>query len=144
MQNQNKRKHGREGFTLIEVMLVLLILMTLATVGMLAVRQFRNQANIKKANIDLGEFARMLDAYELQIGFYPTTDEGLGALCECPQSVDPNNWFKIATWSSPPLDPWYNPYQYQYPGSQGSDSFDLWSCGPDGQSGTDDDIWYRR
>jgi len=144
MQNRNKRNRSREGFTLIEVMLVLVIMMTLATVGMIALGSYRTKANISKANIDLGEFARMLEAYEINMGYFPSTDEGLGALCSCPASADPSVWFKIAKWNTPPLDPWKNQYLYQYPGSEGSDSFDLWSCGPDGQSGTEDDIWYGR
>ena len=138
-----RRNSGREGLTLIEVMLVLVILMTLATVGMLAVNRTMKQANIRKANVDLSEFARLLDQYELEFGFFPSTDEGLNALCECPPSA-PDNWYQIAKWNSPPLDPWKNQYMYQHPGSQGSDSFDLWSNGPDRISGTDDDIWYKR
>jgi general secretion pathway protein G len=141
MQNRKRRNNGREGMTLLEVMLVLLILMTLATVGMLAVREYRIQARNNLAKIGLGELASLLEHYEGNIGHFPSTDEGLQALCECPPSVDPSVWFKIAKWNTPPLDPWGNNYNYQYPGSQGGASFDLWSSGPDGASGTEDDIW---
>ena len=152
MQNRNhclagvpaRRNRGREGFTLLEVMLVLVILMTLATVGMLGIQQYRTQARNKLARIALGEFASLLDHYDGNFGHYPSTEEGLYALCECPASMDTSVWFKLAKWTKPPLDPWENNFNYQYPGSQGSDSFDLWSNGPDGISGTDDDIWFGR
>ena len=152
MQNRNhclaglpaRRNRGWEGFTLLEVMLVLLILMTLATVGMLGVQRYRTQAKNNLARIALGQLAQLMDHYEANFGHFPSTDEGLYALCECPASVDPSVWFQLAKWNTPPLDPWGSNYNYQYPGSQGSDSVDLWSNGPDGVSGTDDDIWYKR
>ena len=143
MQNRNRRNSGREGFTLLEVMLVLLILMTLATVGMFAVRNVRTRMNADLTRTRLGEFARFLDMYESFVGTFPSTDEGLHALCECPPTVDESTWSQVATWKTPPLDPWKNAFNYQYPGSRGND-FDLWSNGPDGISGTDDDIWFDR
>ena len=143
MQNQ-KRKSGREGMTLIEVMLVLFILMTIASVSMLAVTQYRAKAKNDFAKTQLGQLAELLDIYEGTIGNYPSTEESLEALCACPPSVDPSVWVKTALWSTPPLDPWGNRYNYQYPGSGGMDTFDLWSNGPDGQTGTEDDIAFKR
>jgi len=139
-----RRNSGREGFTLLEVMLVLLILMTLATVGMFAVANVRARMKTDLTKTRLGEFARLLDLYEGFVGTFPSTDEGLYALCECPASVDESVWSKVATWTKVPLDPWNNPFNYQYPSSRGNDSFDLWSNGPDGISGTEDDIWFDR
>ena len=144
MLNQKRRNRRREGFTLLEVMLVLLILMTLATVGLFAVRNVRTRMNADLTRTRLGEFARLLDLYEGFVGYYPSTEEGLRALCECPSSVDPETWTKVADWSSPPLDPWKSEFNYQFPGSRGNDSFDLWSNGPDGVSGTEDDIWFNK
>jgi len=129
--------------TLIEVMLVLFILMTLAGVGMVAIQSFRKQANINTAKMELGELATLLDHYENMIGFYPSSDEGLYALCQCPASVDESSWIKIAKWNSPPNDPWGNQYNYQCPGSNNAD-FDLWSNGLDGQANTEDDVYYTR
>ena len=142
MQNRKKTSH-RKGMTLIEVMLVLFILMTLASVGMLAVREFQKRANTNTARMQLGNLATLLDNYESQIGFFPSTEEGLHSLCERPASVDEAVWFKIATWNEPPSDPWGSVYNYQYTGG-GDDDFELWSSGPDRQSGTDDDIHYKR
>jgi general secretion pathway protein G len=144
MQNRKRRNNGREGFTLLEVMLVLLILMTLATVGMFAVSNVRARMKADLARTRLGEFARLLDLYEGFVGSFPSTEEGLFALCECPSTVDETVWEKVATWSKLPLDPWDVEFNYQYPGSKGGDSFDLWSNGPDKISGTDDDIWFQR
>jgi len=130
--------------TLIEVMLVLFILMTIASVGMLAVQEYRKKAKNDFARTQLGQLAGLLDVYESTVGNYPTTDEGLEALCACPPSVDPSVWIKTANWSTQPMDPWGNRYNYEYPGSSGMDSFNLWSSGQDGQTGTEDDIWFSR
>ena len=129
--------------TLIEVMLVLFILMTLASVGMISIQAFRKQAKVNTARMELGELATLLDHYENMIGFYPTSDEGLYALCQCPPSVDESTWIQIARWNNPPNDPWGMAYNYQSPGSNNAE-FDLSSNGPDGQAGTDDDIFYTR
>ena len=137
MQNR-KKNSGREGMTLIEVMLVLFILMTLAAVGMLAVRNLRLQAFQSTARMEIGNLRTLVELYENNIGWFP---ESLNDLCECPASVDPTVWTKVAKWDKPPLDPWYNEYNYVYPGSGGIDTFDIWSSGPDGQPGTEDDIW---
>ena len=143
MQNR-KKNSGREGMTLIEVMLVLFILMTIASIGMFAVQDQRKKAKISFAKTQLGQIAGLLDLYESNVGHYPATEESLEALCSCPPSVDESVWVRTANWSTPPLDPWENRYNYEYPGSAGMDSFNLWSNGPDGQSGTDDDIWFSR
>jgi Type II secretory pathway, pseudopilin PulG len=141
---QNHRKQSaRKGMTLIEVMLVLFILMTLAGVGMVSIREFQKRANINTARMHLGELATLLDNYESQIGFLPSTEEGLNSLCQCPASVDETVWFKIARWDTPPNDPWGMQYNYQFPGRNNTE-FDLWSSGPDGQSNTDDDLYYER
>jgi general secretion pathway protein G len=81
-----------------------------------------------------------LTNFRIQNGDYPTTDEGLAALLRAPPR------FK-STWKGPylpddrlPLDPWGRPYQYRYPGVHIVNGYDLWSLGPDGVSGTADDI----
>ena len=139
-----KRNPKREGMTLIEVMLVLFILMTIASVGMVAVTKYRARAHNDFAKMQLGQLAELLDLYEGTVGNYPSTEEGLDALCTCPPSVDSSTWVKTANWSTQPLDPWGNRYNYQYPGSGGMDTFDLWSSGADGQTGTEDDLVFKR
>ena len=138
MQNRRKRS-GREAFTLVEVMLVLLILMTLATVGILAVRNMGAEAKRRQAKIAVGEYARALDAYYSLYDRFPTTQEGLDALRNCPASIDPSEYRPVIT-HDVSLDPWGMPYNYQYPGSRGGDEFEVWSNGPDMESGTNDDI----
>lgn len=89
----------------------------------------KSEIKITKAQIDALEKA--LDAYRLDVGRYPTTEQGLAAL-----EVKPNNETK---WQGPylkkavPLDPWGKPYQYRAPGEKGE--FDLYSFGKDGQAG---------
>jgi general secretion pathway protein G len=131
----------RRGFTLMEVMLVLVILVILGslTVGMFSSQQ--KQAAIRSTRAQVGLFKSPLDSYHLDMGSYPATDDGLNALSQAPSNAS-----NVANWAGPylegaiPSDPWGNPYQYQYPGSKNADKYDIWSFGPDGSNGTDDDI----
>lgn len=79
-----------------------------------------------------------LQAYNFNVGSYPTTEQGLQALISAPAGVNKR-------WSGPyiksmPMDPWGRPYNYRYPGTHNPSSFDVWSSGPDGVSGNADDI----
>ena len=138
-----RRNSGRGGFTLVEVMLVLVILMTLATFGVFAVRTFWAEAKKREAAARLGEYAGALEHYYTLYECFPATQEGLDALRNCPPSLDPSDYKPVIT-GDIKLDPWGSPYNYEYPGSNGVDDFDLWSNGPDMQSGTQDDIWFKR
>jgi general secretion pathway protein G len=131
----------RRGFTLIEVLLVLVILVII--MGM-AVGTYMNR--LKKARDDaarsqVGLFQTPLETYYLDIGAYPTANQGLGALRAAPADASSAN-----KWNGPylnkdiPLDPWGNAYQYSYPGKHNPDTYDVWSLGPDGVDGTADDI----
>ena len=77
-------------------------------------------------------------SYKLAIGKYPSTEEGLNALLNAPESAG-DRW-KGPYVRSLPLDPWGNPYQYRYPAQKSKDGYDVWSMGPDGQNETEDDI----
>jgi general secretion pathway protein G len=131
-----RRRQG--GFTLMEVMLVLVILVILASTAGLAYQGIQRRANINAAATQVGLLKTPLHAYQLSIGSYPTT---LQALRTPPPDL-PN----VSKWDGPyldsdvPLDPWGNPYQYVSPGVHNPDSFDVWSLGPDGVNGTQDDI----
>lgn len=119
------------GFTLLELLVVMVIIGLLAAyVGPKYFSQIgKSEIKITKAQIDALEKA--LDAYRLDVGRYPTTEQGLAAL-----EVKPNN---EAKWQGPylkkavPLDPWGKPYQYRAPGEKAE--FDLFSFGKDGQAG---------
>ena len=82
--------------------------------------------------------ATPLMSYKLAIGKYPSTEEGLNALLNAPESAG-DRW-KGPYVRSLPLDPWGNPYQYRYPAQKSKDGYDVWSMGPDGQNETEDDI----
>ena len=143
IRNHRRRNSGREGFTLLEVMLVLLILMTLAGAGVFAWRNYAAVAKERQAGILIGEYAGCLERYYGLYDCFPTTQEGLDALRNCPPSLDPSDYKSIVT-GEIKRDPWGSTLNYEYPGSSGSDDFDLWSNGPDRVSGTEDDIWYKR
>ena len=136
MSNRNSRRR-RSGFTLMEVLLVLVILVIL---GSFAVGMFANtqkSANMRAARSQIGLLKSPIDMYQLDLNQYPPDLEALRS--------PPANLTNPAKWNGPyaeaiPVDPWGQPYQYVTPGQYRPDSYDLWSLGPDGQDGTDDDI----
>jgi general secretion pathway protein G len=131
---------SRGAFTLIEVLLVLVILVTLASLAVTTYDGIRNKANINAARVQIELFKDQLELFKLSVQRYPYTDEGLLALIECPADVDPYNWPGPLV-DNIPFDPWGQEYQYMFPGQVGGDyRFDLWSMGPDKSDNTEDDI----
>ena len=137
-----RRKAGRQnraGFTLVELLLVLVILGTLAAIVLPKFAGRTEQARITAARTQLATFATALDAFEVDNGYYPKGSEGLKDLIIQPR--DAVNWkgpYLRAT--EIPLDPWGNPYVYECPGRHNPNGYDLMSMGPDGRPGTEDDI----
>jgi general secretion pathway protein G len=130
----------RKGFTLIELLLVLVILSVLAAVVVPKFTKRSEQARITAARADIAVLAVQLDAFEIDTGRFPTTDEGLEALVEEPADV--RNWYGPYIERGIPADPWGNPYVYKCPGNNNTGGYDLYSFGPDGKSGGDDiDNW---
>ena len=134
------RKNPQSGFTLVELMLVVIIISILVAmvVPRLMGRSDQAREAAAKADID-ANLASALDMYEIDTGHYPKSDEGLQALSSKP--TDPK---VAARWKGPyvkkrPMDPWGNAYVYQYPGAHG-DGYDLYSYGKDGSEGGGDDI----
>jgi len=125
-------------FTLIELLLVLVILTALAAVVVPKFTKRSEQARITAARTDIAVIGGQLDAFEVDCGRFPTTEEGLGALL-----VQPPN---TIGWKGPylekgmPKDPWGSPYIYRCPGQHRAADYDLCSFGPDGQDGGGDDI----
>lgn len=125
---------GQAGFTLIELLVVLVIIGLLAT---LVAPNFIGQsekAKPKAARVQLENLRNALDMFQLDVGRYPTTDEGLEALIMRPSTV--SRWAGPYLRDEMPKDPWGNPYYYQSPGESGS-SYDIGSHGSDGRSGGD-------
>ena len=100
-------------------------------------------SKIAAVHVDIANIGVALDAYELDFGRYPSTEEGLRALINPPQ--DPTRW-RGPYLKSGPKDAWGNPYIYRYPGQHNVNGYDLYSFGPDGQEGGADDIdnWSQR
>jgi general secretion pathway protein G len=106
----------------------------------------RDRARAKVAANQIQIFGTALDLYRLDMADYPTTDEGLNALVAVPRDSDRNDRWQGPYMERLPDDPWGKPYRYAYPGTQNRESYDLWSSGPDGKTGTADDIgnWNHR
>jgi general secretion pathway protein G len=128
------KKNSGYGFTLIELLVVLMILGLLASVAGPRVLKYLGSAKSDTAALQIEEFGAGLDLFHLEVGRYPTTDEGLRALSEQPSG--------LRGWNGPylkkkqiPMDPWGNDYRYRYPGDNGS--YDLYSLGRDDSEGGD-------
>jgi len=131
------RRNG--GFTLIEMLLVLVIIVILASIAVPAYMKYEATAQKNAAIAQIAAFKQALQAYALQNnGEFPTTAEGLQVLISNPGS-DPN-WTKTLDASAIPNDPWGTPYKYQCPSDNPDKDYDIISAGPDKQFGTADDI----
>ena len=133
-----RRRTG--GFTLIELMVVVMILGVLAALVVPRVMSRPDQARVVAAKADIARIDQQLKLYRLDNGRYPSTDQGLQALVTPPTSGAPaQNWKQYL--DKVPMDPWGKPYQYLNPGVHGE--IDIFSLGADGQpggSGDDADI----
>lgn len=131
-----KRKYrAHDGFTLIEIMVVILIIGLLALMVVPRLRGVADRAKRTKAQADIAELKQALDRYYLDNGSYPTTDQGLAALVTPPTSGrTPNNYEQGGYIEKLPTDPWGNQYFYQSDGS----TYALKSFGPDGVQSADD------
>ena len=144
-ENNGKRTYRKQhrvqtgGFTLIELMLVLVILATLAAIVLPKLTGRTQQAKVTAAGTQISQVEVALDAFEIDVGRYPSTAEGLRALVVKP-ATDSQGWLQPYLKRDVPLDPWGEEYQYRYPGTYNTDGYDLYSTGPDRKLGGDDDI----
>jgi general secretion pathway protein G len=133
-----RRPAHRRGFSLIELLLVLVILSVLAALIMPRFANRSEQARITAAGTDISTLTTAIKTFEIDNGRYPTTAESLAALMSAPSG--------LTSWHGPYLDhsdfkdPWGKAYIYRSPGQQNPDSFDLYSTGPNGVEGDADDI----
>lgn len=130
MKQHTKRK--QQGFTLLELLVVLGIIAMLAGLVGPQVMKHMGESKVKAAKVQIEDLAQTLDMYKLDVGSYPTSEQGLNALIENPGDIQ--------RWNGPylrkakvPLDPWNNEYRYTSPGEHGK--FDISSLGADGKEG---------
>ena len=131
-RQRQRRRSNQDGFTLIEIMVVILILGLLATIVVQSLRGATDKAKRVKAQADIAELKTGLDRYYLDNGSYPTSDQGLQALVAAPSGGRvPANYEAGGYLQSLPRDPWGNAYFYQSDGN----SYVLKSYGADGAEG---------
>lgn len=132
----------QQGFTLIEIMVVVVILGILAAIIVPRIADEPDKARVVKAKQDIRTLESALQSYRLDNFYYPNTQQGLEALVQKPAGEPPaKNWKSGGYMPRLPKDPWGTPYQYLQPGTKGE--FDLFSLGADnkpGGEGADGDV----
>ena len=131
------RPSVRRAFTLIEILVVIAVIAILASLVAPSVFQHVGTARSTTARSQLEMLATALDAYRLDTGRYPTSEQGLGSLMVAPGMDAPAAWRGPYLRRAVPLDPWGAPYVYRYPGTNNPTGFDLLSYGADGRAGGD-------
>ena len=140
MQKRTIRRR-RRGFTLMEILLVLAILVVLGSLVTFGYVTIQRNAMMDSAKTQIRMFEQAVDMYRLDVGKYPSGDQGLQALRLQPPDAPVNKWRGPYIQVEIPTDPWGNPYQYQeITDSLNQPSFEVISNGPDGANGTADDI----
>ncbi len=133
MRRPMRRSNQRRGFTLLEVMLVLVIIAAIAGIAVYNIGGIQTTANKMTASNQIKGFKQALETYKLLMQSYPAS---LDALHEAPADLpDPSKYTPLYK-EAIPADPWGRPYEYKLNGAD----YELRSLGPDGQSGTDDDV----
>ena len=130
-RRERRRRRGR-GYTLIELLVVLAILAAISVIAVPALMNQLSKSKVRTAEIQIDRLGAILDSYLLDVGRYPTQEEGLESLVSAPPGVD--------RWAGPYLqnsgaltDPWGAAYIYRSPGQHGK--YDLYSLGADGAEG---------
>jgi general secretion pathway protein G len=132
---------GQAGFTLVELLVVLVILVLLASIIGPRVIGYLGSSRTKTASVQIGNLATSLELFHLDMGRFPSNSEGLQALVVQPHGAVGWNGPYVSK-SSIPVDPWGRPYRYQYPGKKAT--FDIYSYGRDDKEGgadEDKDVW---
>ena len=136
---EQKKRKKRNGFTLVELMVVIFILGLLTTIVVINVLPSQDRAMVENARADIATLGQALEMYRLDNLSYPTSSDGLQALVAPPASLATTARYRQGGYIKKlPEDPWGRPYQYDNPGRQGP-GFDLYSLGADGAPGGEDD-----
>jgi general secretion pathway protein G len=131
---------NRQGFTLLEIMLVVTIIALLLGTAIYKLAGNVEYARHTRVSADVQGISTQLKLYESMNGFYPTTEQGLQALVTQPDTdPKPSRWYQLYT--QLPKDPWQNTYIYRCPGTKNTTGYDLFSAGPDRKADTADDDW---
>ncbi|MFO1439120.1 MAG: type II secretion system major pseudopilin GspG [Verrucomicrobiaceae bacterium] len=138
MKNTLRPSFVARGFTLLEIMVVLLIIGLLIGVVASGLGGFEESGQIQATGAKIQSVRAQLISFKSLSGQYPTTSQGLMALHTKPSGV--SRWTQMIKNEADLNDPWGQKLFYRYPGSHNPTSFDIWSSGPDRQDGTDDDI----
>ena len=131
----------RSGFTLLEILLVVVIIGMLVSVAVVRLSGSSQKARLVATQHQIDSYKTALGVYELDNGLFPTTEQGLQSLITQPPGGSLPNW--KGPYLDPPVirpDPWGHPYVYRYPGQKNTSGYDLFSPGPNGIEGDEDDI----
>lgn len=135
----NSSLRRRSGFTLLEMVIVLGIIAMILGGAIFAMKGIGDAAKLRQVESDFKSFESALAMYKLNAGSFPTTQQGLKALKDKPSSTPvPRRWVQVM--SKLPPDPWGTEYGYRFPGKKRASEFEMFSKGPDGQEGTQDDL----
>jgi general secretion pathway protein G len=133
-------KRQEQGFTLLEIMLVVSIIVIILGVAISKLGNTTAIAKTMRVQADVQAIKTQLQLYESMNGFYPTTEQGLQALVtQSDKDPRPARWYQL--FRELPKDPWGNDYIYRNPGLKNPGSYDLYSAGADRQVDTADDDW---
>jgi general secretion pathway protein G len=135
-----RRRRNESAYTLFEIMLVLGIIAVLVGSAIYLLKGNVDVAKMQRTETDFTAIVTQLKTYEMVNYNFPTTQQGLDALVNRPTAEPvPKRWTSLL--DRVPLDPWGTPYNYASPGKKNPSGFDLYSSGPDKQTGTADDIY---
>jgi general secretion pathway protein G len=136
------RCRNRRGFTLMEILLVLAILVILGALVGVGFNKIRQNALIDSAKTQISSLESGVKLYQIDVGRYPGGDSGLQALYIEPSDAPPSKWRgPYLEGTQLPLDPWGNDYEYSvFLDERNEETFEIWSNGPDQQPGTTDDV----